>query len=246
MLFLSLAPFLQPWYHLPFSNSSSSLVISTSAAQLVQPFRHLHPGSAARGIELRRIGRRDYAFGADGARIAPELTTGTHHHSANVILRDNLQGGRCWSIPDRSGQVGIVTAERIRPTHITVDHVPREAADDIATAPRHMRVWAYVEGPHRDKVRQFQRSTSSVEVDGPKFTGSYSMFFHIADFEYDVYAQHHIQTFAVKETARAMDLDYGIFVVEVLDNWGREKTCIYRIRIHGHSYNACESLLRHS
>ncbi|KAI1782408.1 hypothetical protein LXA43DRAFT_977589 [Ganoderma leucocontextum] len=212
------------------------------------PLLHL-PGTRAarryvRDATHRTIGRRDYAFAADGARIVPDITTGTFHlsskssspHPADVILRDNLHGGRCWLIPGTQGQVGIVAAERLHPTHITVDHVPRGIADDIGWAPRRMRAWGYVEGSqNRELLRKFQESTHQTVGDGPNVKAHYTTFIHMADFEYDVNATHYIQMFAVDRRFQELDLDYGIFVFEVLDNWGSASTCIYRVRIHGSS-----------
>lgn len=228
---------------------SSLHQLSKRAVQVVTPLRRLVLRSSTRQTEILRIGRRDYAFGADGARIAPDLTTGTFHisskfqtrHSADVILRDNLHGGRCWTIPSKDGQVGVMTSHRIHPTHITIDHIPQEVADDIGQAPRRIRAWAHVEGSHnKEKAVRFQRS-ARVEEDGPKVKGHYAMFVHLADFEYNPGAQYHVQTFPVDAQLGELDLDYGVFVFEVLDNWGSDSTCIYRIRIHGCATHTCKS-----
>ena len=245
---------------LPYTQDPSfSIQLTNGTAYLTRPLRHLSvhlPGTHtscrhACDALSHTIGRRDYAFAADGARIAPDLTAGTLHlsskalspHPAAVILRDNLHGGRCWSIPGKEGQVGIVAAERLHPTHITIDHVPRDVADDVGCAPRRMRAWAYVEGSQsEEKARQFQDSAPHPAGDGPRVKGPYNTFIHMIDFEFNIHAQHHIQTFAIDQRSRELDLSYGVFVVEVLDNWGSETTCIYRIRIHGRPSSTCELL----
>lgn len=235
-------------------------VIANNTMSLARPLRRLSrhlPGTRAarryvRDDAQRTIGRRDYAFAADGARIIPDMTTGTFHlssksispHPAKVILRDNLHGGRCWLMPSTKGQVGIVAAERLRPTHITIDHVPRDVADEIGRAPRRMRAWAYVEGSQGlEQLHKLQESSPQLVGNGPNVKGHYTDFLHMVDFEYDINATHYIQTFAIDRRFQELGLDYGIFTFEVLNNWGSASTCIYRIRIHGITAE-CESLHR--
>ena len=188
-------------------------------------------------------GLRDYALAIDGARIVPRLTTGEatkprngHFNRPDVVLRDNLSGGRCWTIPESRGQVGISVSRLIFPSHITVDHVPPEAAEDIQQAPRHMRFWGSVDGSQNsDRYKEyFARYSNSIPTPSraPNITNGYN-FVHLGDFEYDVNATWHIQTFPVHDHILPLQMDFGVFVIEILDNWGSPTTCLYRFRIHG-------------
>ncbi len=58
-------------------------------------------------------------------------------------------------------------------------------------------------------------------------------FVSIAEFEYDLYAGWHIQTFPVKEHIQERGFDFGLLVLEVLSNWGGPETCLHRVRVHG-------------
>ena len=159
-----------------------------------------------------------------------------HSHPAEVILRDNLQGGRCWELDGAHGQVGILLAEHVRPSHITVDHVPRGIARSTTQAPRHMRVWGALDGRiNHDRYDPRLFANSNVRSDGPLIPHTYQ-FVHLADIEYDITASWHAQTFPVDAHVQDMQLSFGVVVVEFLDNWGSSTSCIYRIRIHGEAY----------
>ena len=67
---------------------------------------------------------------------------------------------------------------------------------------------------------------------GPPITNGYQ-FVHLTDFEYDVNVTSHVQTFQVYPHVPPLDMDFRVFVVKVLDNWGGSSTCLYQLCIHG-------------
>ncbi|PIL28471.1 hypothetical protein GSI_08509 [Ganoderma sinense ZZ0214-1] len=176
------------------------------------------------------IGRRDYALAADGGNIVSRLTSGPasmpgspETHPALVLLRDNLHGGRCWVIEGTQAQVSICTPERIRLRSVTIDHVPQQVAEDPKQAPRRMRVWGAVDG--RENMAEYAgylASTSSVLRDGPVITQGWT-FLHLVDFEYDLFGTNHVQTFPLDSSVWDLKMDFGVFVVEILDNWGSSR-----------------------
>lgn len=196
---------------------------------------------------LAQVGRRDHALRLDGASIAPGLTTpaapppvknAKTTHPADVLLRDNMHGGRCWHMPGKNGQVGIVVPAVIFPTHFTIDHLPAHLAydieEEIGQAPRLVRVWAAIDGPQNEE-RYTQYLTEHPDIlshDAPPLTQG-RKFILLTEIEYDIRAPRHSQTFAFDGHVRDLQLAHGVFVFEVLDNWGAENTCIYRLRIHG-------------
>ncbi|RDX44263.1 hypothetical protein OH76DRAFT_1305790, partial [Lentinus brumalis] len=209
-----------------------------------------HIEAVVREALLHQLGPRDYALALDGAKIVPALTTGapppnygqSGHtstaplHPAYVILRDNLHGGRCWNISAVDGQVGIALPEVIHPTAVSIEHLPVEIADDNGNqAPRGMTLWGLLEG--RANIERYdafasEEHLSSVPPTGPPITGGYT-FVRLADFAYDVTAPWSTQVFPVDRRMRRASLAFAVFVVEILDNWGGNATCLYRVRIHG-------------
>ncbi|RPD69587.1 hypothetical protein L226DRAFT_471403, partial [Lentinus tigrinus ALCF2SS1-7] len=196
--------------------------------------------NAVRQSYLRQFTPRDHALAVDGACIVPNLSTRTEtspsrshkptsSHPAEVILRENLHGGSCWTLPASHGQVGIRLPHVIHPSSVTIDHLPKEILQDIGQAPRRMRLWGTLDG---DVNAQLYGEALDQLHEGPPITEGYT-FVHLADFEYDVYADHPIQTFPVQAHVYEKRLHIGVFVIELLDNWGSQETCLYRLRIHG-------------
>ncbi|KAI0686803.1 hypothetical protein C8T65DRAFT_535771, partial [Cerioporus squamosus] len=189
------------------------------------------------------VSRRDFALAADGARIAPLLTSAFDTSDLAVarppenILDEDLRSASYWSIPDNHGQVGIKVPVFIYPTNITIDHVPREIAADVRQAPRSMVLWGLLEGKgnkERYKVASegFGLSRLDAVDDGPPITGGGS-FLPLASIEYAIDADFHVQTFAVDPSVVSSHIYFGVFVLEIRSNWGSPTSRLYRVRIHG-------------
>ncbi|KAL1941592.1 hypothetical protein VTO73DRAFT_7031 [Trametes versicolor] len=195
--------------------------------------------------------RPDYALGADGARIVSSLTSSQSNHARarppastigpEVVIDEELSVGRCW-LMSVSGQLGLSTPTVIYPQYVTIDHIPRQIAIDIGRAPRHLILWGVVDG--QSNLRRFRSLSthdafSQVPVhlashgrSAPLITANLA-FAALAIFEYDIASGWPTQTFPVFEHIRDSQMDFGVFVLEVVDNWGGSDTCLYRVRIHG-------------
>lgn len=91
--------------------------------------------------------QRDYALEADGGSIVYELTSGSFwwrtyiprlSSTAHYAIDDSRAIGHCWSLSATSGQLGILLAEPLYPSFITINHIPQMLAADIGQAPRQM------------------------------------------------------------------------------------------------------------
>ena len=72
------------------------------------------------------------------------------------------------------------------------------------------------------------------EVDYPKTLPKHPEYIRLAKFTYDIHSPNNVQTFPVIPEIRELGLDFGIVVLRVLNNWGRDDfTCLYRFRVHG-------------
>jgi SUN domain-containing protein 1/2 len=137
---------------------------------------------------------------------------------------------------------------------ITIDHVAKEVAFDMRSAPREMEVWGMVEGKDNiAKVKAWQAEkaarneeakrvakekgipfTDEVDVVYPKTLPKSPQYIRIANFTYNIHAPRNIQTFPVDEEIRELGVDFGIVVLRMKSNWGRDEyTCLYRLRVHG-------------
>ncbi|KAL7284239.1 hypothetical protein ACG7TL_001521 [Trametes sanguinea] len=153
---------------------------------------------------------RDFALYADGARIVHSLTashltkSAIKHvgsaHSPEVALSDDNHIGRCWSSARKGGQLGIVLPELVRPTHVTIDHIPAEIAAMPGQAPRDMRLWGVIDGDvNHDIFQSLTKSAtpSTMNYRGPPVSGGYQ-FVQLATIEYDINALAQIQTFELE------------------------------------------------
>ncbi len=184
---------------------------------------------------------RDFALKADGGKILPGLTTAVHTDQftpdqqtfgPEVVIDDLTTIGHCWSAVVPS-QVGLSTPALIHPTNVTIDHIPRELTADIGRAPRRMNLWGVVDGKtNHARYKSVVAARGRRTPTAPLLTSGH-VFLNLASFEYDIAAETHIQTFPVSQDVMESHMDFGVFVLEIMDDWGAQKVCLYRVRIHG-------------
>ena len=199
------------------------------------------------------VRRRDFALYADGGRAVPQLTgvihdgqissdsqqTSLKDWGPNAALTDDMRVGQCWRVPSSAAQLGFRLTEKIHPTHVTIDHIPREIAADIGEAPRQMMLWGLVDGALNEqrlrKVPEVLTSTlpTFLERQQPLLLEPHVSAVILATFEYDIYDPSPIQTFPVEPYVLDSFLHFGVLILDVASNWGSSSMCLYRIRVHG-------------
>ncbi|CAK5268481.1 unnamed protein product [Mycena citricolor] len=162
-----------------------------------------------------------------------------------TALHYDIHDGHCWPIHGSSGKIGVKLAAPVHIQDFTIDHVAAEnSINQRTSAPRDMEVWALVEGADnlaklkewRDErvARREMGENLEEEPVRPKDMPRYPEYIRIATFRYDVHAASNIQTFSMDEEIRGLEMDFGIVVLRVMNNWGHEHfTCLYRFRVHG-------------
>ncbi|KAG6862574.1 hypothetical protein C0995_000123 [Termitomyces sp. Mi166 len=163
-------------------------------------------------------------------------------------LHHELHNGHCWPVLGQSGQLGVALAAPIYIDEVTIDHVAAEVAFDMRSAPRAMELWGLVEGKdnmekiqrwkeerrwRREEARESGEAEVEEEPEVPSTLPRAPMYVRIAEFEYDIYAPRNVQTFPVDPELRALGVDFGVVVLMMKSNWGRDYTCLYRFRVHG-------------
>ena len=192
---------------------------------------------------------RPHGFTAQIAGLLTGSGYSTGRPPTNALYHET-HDGYCWPFAGSQGQLGVSLAAPVHVEHITIDHVAKDLALNYRSAPREMEVWGLVEG--HDNVEKLQRwreerkaRRDAGEVPGaddydeesivyPPTLPTQPEYLRIANFTYNVDAENNVQTFPVHPEIKHLGIDFGIVVLRVLNNWGRnELTCLYRFRVHG-------------
>ena len=122
----------------------------------------------------------------------------------------------------------------LHPTHVTVEHLPNSLTVDIGQAPRNMTLWGVVDGRINKEV--FERLVLSESSSHARRTPTIVrdlLWAPLISFTYDIEDDNSMQTFPINPAIVDNRMSFGVVALEILDNWGSETTCLYRVRVHG-------------
>ncbi|KAH9847483.1 SUN domain-containing protein, partial [Lenzites betulinus] len=184
-------------------------------------------------------GLPDYALRAHGGRIAQKLTsrsTGlfSREDDPSIAIDDDVHAGQCWNIGALPAQLGIRLPRRLQLTHVSVEHLPAEISIDIDQAPKNLEVWGVVEGVRNKEIFTSLLASGYPGDDGraPPIAKDF-LWARLASVMYDIHGDNPVQTFPVSQVYTDSTLTFGVIAVVLLDNWGANSTCLYRVRVHG-------------
>ncbi|KAA1467661.1 hypothetical protein DENSPDRAFT_813460 [Dentipellis sp. KUC8613] len=261
------------WWNKLMSGNSHAVTIKSSDGQDVTALiGHLVDTAVARHAK-DDIAKADFALHSGGAQVVPSLTSPTLEIRPDSLrmqllgfitgqgtavgrppiwaLHHENHNGHCWPFRGSEGQLGVLLAAPVYIDEVTIDHVAKEVAWDMRSAPRDMELWGLVEGKENfAKVEAWKedrrRKREEAEAAGeeledaendetyPRTLPHSPQYFRIAKFAYDVHAPNNVQTFPVPQDIRDLHLDFGVVALRIKSNWGRkEYTCLYRLRVHG-------------
>ena len=264
------------WWNKLTTGRSGLTIKSTDGQDVTSLIGHL-VDSAVSQYGKDNLARPDFALHSSGAKIIATLTSPTFEIRPSNIrgqlvgmvtgsgyaigrppvtaLHHELHNGHCWPFAGTEGQLAVALAAPTYISDVTIDHVAKEVAFDMRSAPREMEVWGMVEGKDNVvKVKAWQKAKAArraearkvakekgvpfvdddEELPYPKTLPKSPQYIRIANFTYDIHAPRNIQTFPVDEEIRNLGVDFGIVVLRIKSNWGRDEyTCLYRLRVHG-------------
>ncbi|KAM9326098.1 SUN domain-containing protein 2 [Gastrophryne carolinensis] len=171
-----------------------------------------------------RIGLVDYALESSGASVLNTRCSETFEtktallslfgvplwyqsQSPRVILQPDSNPGNCWAFRGSQGYAVIRLSSRIRPTAVSLDHIPRSLSpkSTISSAPKDFSVYGLDEETQKEGIL-------------------------LGNFTYNKEGDP-IQTFPLKGENIST---YELVELRIQSNWGHpEYTCIYRFRVHG-------------
>ncbi|KDQ57114.1 hypothetical protein JAAARDRAFT_35716 [Jaapia argillacea MUCL 33604] len=256
------------------AGNSALTIKSTDGQDVTGLISHLVDSAVSR-YSKDTIARPDFAMHAAGARVVPSLTSETFEMKpANwrskvvglvtgsgfaigrppvTALHHELHAGYCWPFAGSEGQLGVMLSHQTFVSDVTIDHVAKEVAFDMRSAPREMELWGMVEGKDNlaklrernlEKARRNEEARQVAEEKGlpfedieetyPRSLPTFPPYMRIANFTYDIHSPNNIQTFSVPQEIRDLGIDFGMVVLRVRSNWGMDDyTCLYRLRVHG-------------
>jgi SUN domain-containing protein 1/2 len=263
------------WNKLTTTGRAGLTIKSTDGQDVTSLIGHL-VDSAVSQYGKDTIARPDFALHSSGAKTIPTLTSPTFEirppnlrsqlvslvtgsgyaigRPPVTALHHELHSGHCWPFAGTEGQLGVALAAPTYISEVTIDHVAKEVAFDMRSAPREMEVWGMVEG--KDNIRKIkiwqaekaasreqarkaakEKGVSFVEAVVPAYPKTLPktpQYIRIANFTYNIHASRNIQTFPIDEEIRELGVDFGIVVLRIKSNWGTDAyTCLYRLRVHG-------------
>lgn len=182
------------------------------------------------------VGWRDFASRLSGGKVLPNLTSlgvDSARNPPEFALDEDNRPGLCWLIGGSAGQLGVTLRMPTRISHITVDHIPKELAWDIGTAPNAMTVWGIVD----DDASSSAFAGAIAPLEDRPFLHQDRTYVELLRLRYDAnQTQSHIQTFPVNPDIWAAEMIFRSVVVGIASNWGSATTCLYRIRVHGEGH----------
>jgi SUN domain-containing protein 1/2 len=263
------------WWNKLTTGRSGLTIKSTDGQDVTSLIGHL-VDSAVSQYGKDNLARPDFALHSSGAKTIATLTSPTFEIRPSnfrgqlmgmvtgngyaigrppvTALHHELHNGHCWPFAGTEGQLAVALAAPTYISDITIDHVAKEVAFDMRSAPREMEVWAMVEGKdnvakvkawqkekaaHKEEARKMAKEmglpfVEEVNTPYPRTLPKSPQYIRIANFTYNIHAPRNIQTFPVDEEIRNLGVDFGIVVLRIKSNWGRDDyTCLYRLRVHG-------------
>jgi hypothetical protein len=150
-------------------------------------------------------------------------------------LRKWDEAGDCWCSPAKGNgagvQLGVLMANDLFPKEVVIEHIPKSATLDSASAPREMELLARIDG--------FDAQGTVGELSDNLFPDAYEShlgkeWILIGTWCYEMEDAHHVQHFYPQLDLQSLGVSTRQLVVRAKNNQGdSDHTCLYRVRVHG-------------
>ncbi|KAH9909427.1 uncharacterized protein BXZ73DRAFT_59528, partial [Epithele typhae] len=185
----------------------------------------------------------EYGQSASGGMVVRQVTSlspalslwqSPSRHDPNLVLDGTSS---IWSPASLPAQLGVRTSRMIRVSHVVIQPSANRhemaGAETRSCAPRNIKLWGIVDGKH-NRERFELLHTLAHPLPRPSIHRNY-LWALLGTFVYDVHNTAHSQRFYVLEEIANSDMTFGIFALEIIDNWGvrPSHTCLQSFAIYG-------------
>ncbi|KAF9893222.1 hypothetical protein FE257_011645 [Aspergillus nanangensis] len=173
--------------------------------------------------------------------------------------------GDCWCSARRDGmsQLAVLLGRPIVPEEVVIEHIPKGSTIRPEVAPAKMEMWAKFSVVKTDATLSDQSSPSQPRPKSPLSEGfslhevvmntlrvaylgvapsAYSgdpylgsSFYRVGQWKYDIHGPSHIQHFQLDAIIDIPGIRVDYVVFRIKSNWGANETCLYRVKLHGHT-----------
>jgi len=191
-----------------------------------------------------------------GATICPEYTSPTRYIGQNGLnkvwnqmfyrykapppiraLTPWTENGDCWCAADaHQGRLslGVNLGKEVYPRSLIVEHIPKDSALEIQTAPKRLDIWgrlAYGLAPENvpDEWRDNAKGCESTRP----YDKLNSTYVCMGVMNYDIHDRSPVQGRRLTGFNQEPPFQINKAIVRVLENHGKAYTCLYRVRLEG-------------
>jgi hypothetical protein len=144
------------------------------------------------------------------------------------------ENGDCWcasASPQGALSLGIRLHEPVYPGTFVIDHISKQFALNITSAPKKLDLWGHVSPKTNmndlpDEWRENQKQCESASPKGKGWVCLGKMFYNIDD-------SSSAQSLSLAGYDGYPPFKIDIAVLRVLENYGQEYTCLYQVKLEG-------------
>ena len=128
-------------------------------------------------------------------------------------------------------------ADALYPERLVIEHMPAGGTRRIANAPRTIEVWGEM-GSAEEANRMSEVMRDVIPYPSQEDCTKRPSDTHVclARGEYDIHHHNHVQSLPIWTHAEDIGLAVSSFTIRVVNNWGGQRTCLYRLRMIGTAY----------
>ena len=153
-------------------------------------------------------------------------------------LHPSTDPHRRWCFMGPQGQLGILLSVPGRITNISISHPSLVSL--LPSAPRDIILWGVVDGEANKSVYdnsgntlQLLRTRLPVQRPFARYDHRELTYVPLASFSFNIKEVNMHQVFDVFPEIYGLRMDFGIVVVQVVNNWGGAHTGLYHVGVHG-------------